>query len=441
MSLESDVIAKITPTLEDRKRIDSIAAELKGRVQKYMDEHGIDAELMFVGSYSKDTYLASPDLDLFMMFPVGTPRRELVDIGLEVGEKVLHGTRMYAEHPYTSAVFEGVDVDLVPNIHIKDTEHMETAVDRTPFHTKYLNSRMKPEDHGQIRLLKKFMKGIGTYGAEPRFRGFSGYLCEILVLKYGSFRGVLEAAANEWKVGMRIWIEEEGPEMHAPLVFYDPVDRKRNVASAVHEDTLSRFIVAAKDYLAHPSEVFFFPPRNCYLSDAQIEAAAHSGMFRLISVVFDKPDTAEDNMYAQLWKTRYALQDQLQRHDFVVLHAAHGYDGKTMTVIFMLTCDRLPKSMKRIGPDVDAATADGFLTKWGESAIVKPYIEDGKWCAVIPRTYISAKEMLRDTISQAGIGKNIDPSKVKILDHDRTVAEGDRTVLSELLDPTPIWRR
>lgn len=441
MSLESDVIAKITPTPEERARIDGVASKLKGLVQKYIDENDIPAELMFVGSYSKDTYLSDPDLDLFMMFPVGTPRRELVDIGLEIGEKVLHGTRMYAEHPYTSAVFEGVDVDLVPNIHIKDTAHMVTAVDRTPFHTLYLNSHLKPEDHGQIRLLKKFMKGVGTYGADPRFRGFSGYLCEILVLKYGSFRGVLEAASKEWGTGTRIWIEKEGPEIQEPLVFYDPVDYKRNVASAVHEDTLSRFIVAARDYLAHPSEIFFFPPRDSGMSEAQMTAAAHSGNFRLVSVIFDKPDTAEDNMYAQLWKTRYALQAQLQRYDFKVLHAAHGYDGKTMSIMFMLTCDRLPKSMKRVGPSVDAATAEGFLAKWGKNAIVKPYIEDGKWCAVIPRTYTSAKEMLRETMAQAGIGKNVDPAKVKVLDHDRTVTEGDRKVLSELIDPTPFWRR
>ncbi len=441
MSLESEVIAKITPTPEERARIEAVASKLKTLVQNYLDDNGITAELKFVGSYSKDTYLSNPDLDLFIMFPVGTPREELVEIGLKIGEDVLHGTRMYAEHPYTSAVFEGVDVDLVPNIHITDTAHMVTAVDRTPFHTQYLNSHMKPGDHDQIRLLKKFMKGVGTYGAEPKYRGFSGYLCEILVLKYGSFRGVLEAASQKWGVGTRIWIEEEGPEIQEPLVFYDPVDHKRNVASAVHEDTLCRFIVAARDYLAHPSEIFFFPPRDRGICEKKIEAAAHSGKFRLVSVSFEKPDTAEDNMYAQLWKTRYALQAQLQRYDFKVLHAAHGYDGERMTVMFMLTCDRLPKAMKRVGPSVDSATAEGFLTKWGETAIVKPYIENGKWCAVIPRAYTSAKEMLRETMAQAGIGRNVDPAKVEVLDHDRTVAEGDRKVLCELIDPTPFWRR
>ena len=31
------------------------------------------------------------------------------------------------------------------------------------------------------------MQGIGVYGAEIKVGGFSGYLCELLVMKYGGF--------------------------------------------------------------------------------------------------------------------------------------------------------------------------------------------------------------------------------------------------------------
>lgn len=277
MTVESDVLAKITPSVEERLRIDGIAQKLRSQVQEYLDTNDIHADLKFTGSYSKDTYLSDPDLDLFVRFPVGTPREELEEVGLRIGEEVLHGTRMYADHPYITARFDGVEVDLVPCIRIEDTSTLATAVDRTPFHTEYINTHIGPNQNGQIRLLKKFMKAVGTYGAEPKNRGFSGYLCEILVLKYGSFEGVLQAAAKHWKIGTVIWIEKKGPQIDDPLVFYDPVDPKRNVASAVHQDTLSRFIVAAKDYLAHPSEIFFFPPKKPCMTEHQIEAAADCG--------------------------------------------------------------------------------------------------------------------------------------------------------------------
>ena len=77
MDLENEVLKKIVPTLEDRNRIDRIAEKLKATVQAYLDANGIQAELRFVGSYAKDTFLSDPDLDLFVMFPYGTSRAEL----------------------------------------------------------------------------------------------------------------------------------------------------------------------------------------------------------------------------------------------------------------------------------------------------------------------------------------------------------------------------
>ena len=439
MSLEDEILVRIRPTAEETARIDAVAKHLVDFVRSYMDEHGIDAELKLVGSYSKGTYLANPDLDLFIMFPPETPHKELVDVGLKIGEDVLHGTRMYAEHPYTSAVFEGVDVDLVPNIHIKDTSHLETAVDRTPFHTEYLLSHMKEGQADQIRLLKKFMKGVGTYGAEPNVRGFSGYLCEILVLKYGSFRKVLEAAAEEWHPGIQIELEKTHVRLTAPIVFYDPVDGKRNVASAVHEDTFNRFIAASKAYLAHPDERFFFPRPRQPLPESEILSRTGSGLFRLLAISLGKPDTADDNIYAQVWKSQYALENKFRRFGFEVFRAVHGVSDGRVTLLFMLAHDTLTDSMLREGPSADGKNAQAFLDKWNEAGIVRPFIRDGKWYAVVPRQYTSAEDMVRKEIAQAGVGKNVPLDSLKVLDHDTAVKECDRLLLSELLDPREAW--
>ena len=441
MELENEVLKKIVPTVDDRNRIDRIAEKLKATVQAYLDEHRINAELRFVGSYAKDTYLSDPDLDLFMLFPLGTSRAELEKTGLEVGENVLHGSRMYAEHPYTRALFEGAEVDLVPCIKLPDTTNLETAVDRTPFHATYVAEHIRPEQHDQIRLLKKFMKSISTYGAEPKNRGFSGYLCELLVLRYGSFDGVVKAAATEWNIGTRIWIEKEGPAVDGALVFYDPVDSGRNVASAVHQDTLCRFITACRDYLKEPSEIFFFRPENTGMCEKRLEKLADTSGYRLLTLVFGKPDTNDENLYAQIWKTQTAVQAQLKQYGFNVLRSTHGYDGKNVTIIYMLTCDKLPKCIRREGPTMDSDTAEGFFEKWNEKAVVKPFIEDGRWWAVVNRQYTSAKQMVLNEISHAGIGKNMDISTLEVLDHDMSVTDADRKVLCELLDPTPYWRR
>lgn len=440
MSVESDVLEKIRPSEEERAAIREAAEKLRRAVRKYIENEGIEAEIRFVGSFSKDTYLSDPDLDLFILFPPTVPRRELERIGLKMGDDILHGTRMFSEHPYTRGRYEGVDVDLVPSYHIDDTSRLQSAVDRTPFHTDYVLANMAPEQRDQARLLKRFMKGIGAYGAEPDTRGFSGYLCEILVMKYGSFDGVLEAAAGEWREGTNIVIRERGPPMIGPLVVYDPVDKRRNVASAVHLDTLALFIVAAKDYLAKPSESFFFPRRRRPFTEEEIEERASRHGSRILTVEFKRPDSTEDNLYSQLWKTQYALIEKLNDFDFNVLRAVHSMDGDRLAIAFELERDVLSKTARHVGPPVWVRAADNFLQKWRGGEFGEPFVENGSWNVINERMYFTAQEMIEDEAAIAGIGREIDPDSMEVRGHERSVAESDRLLLTELMDPVLSWK-
>ena len=196
MDLEQTVLGKIVPPPEEVASIQERADRLKSIVEEYIASHGIEVEARFAGSFSKGTFLSNPDLDLFLMFPDTVTEEDMKRIGLQAGEDILHGIRMFSDHPYTRGNFEGLDVDMVPCFRIDSTEHLKSAVDRTPFHTEFIMSHLDDAGKDQVRLLKKFMKGIGTYGAEQDARGFSGYLCELLVVRFGTFRGVLEAALS-----------------------------------------------------------------------------------------------------------------------------------------------------------------------------------------------------------------------------------------------------
>ena len=92
----------------------------------------------------------------------------------------------YAEHPYVHGIVKGVEVDVVPCYRLKDASRIKSAVDRTPFHHEWLKDRIKGKEN-EVRLLKGFLKANGLYGAEYKVRGFSGYLCELLIMFYGSF--------------------------------------------------------------------------------------------------------------------------------------------------------------------------------------------------------------------------------------------------------------
>ena len=438
MSIESEVIGIVKPSEEEVRKIQDAADSLMLEVQDYISRNNIDLIPKFVGSFSKGTYLSNPDLDLFLMFPETTPKEELVRIGLEMGEKLIDGKRMYAEHPYTTGTFQGVEVDMVPCYHITSTEKLLTPVDRSPFHTEYVLSRVDEHMCDEIRLMKRFMKGIGTYGAEPNTRGFSGYMCELITIHYGGFIDAIIAAA-EWKEGVTIVLEKRGPPMVAPIVLYDPVDPRRNVASAVHIDTFAEFVVACRNYLKNPSKEFFFPNERKPLSADELKKRTEFHGSRLITVMFDKPEINEDNLHAQEWKTQIAVAKKLDAFSFNVLRAVHTIaDGRIITV-FELERDVLSKTCKHIGPPVWVKSSESFLMKWKDNKYGSPFIDDGHWAVIADRLYFTAAEMLAEEIEIAGIGREIDPHTMKILDHDTTLEETDPVLLSELLDPKHRW--
>ncbi len=135
---------------------------------------------------------------------------------------------------------DGFEVDLVPCYLVEDASRLMSAVDRTPFHTKYVGSRIIGRED-DVLLLKQFMKGVNVYGSELKVGGFSGYLAELLVLCYGSFAAVLQAA-SAWRPGQRLDLEGHGIGRHdEPLIMVDPVDPGRNVAAALTLDKMLQF--------------------------------------------------------------------------------------------------------------------------------------------------------------------------------------------------------
>ena len=262
---------KINPTQEERKKVEKLAKDLERKVASSAAKKGIEAVVRVEGSVAKDTWLREePDIDVFMCLPPTIPRKTLGTVSLEIAREATEGWRQverFAEHPYLEAFVEGFRVNIVPCYCAEHGEWL-SATDRTPFHTDYVNKRLNPNLRCEIRLLKRFLQGIRVYGAEIKVGGFSGYLCELLIIHYGSFTETLQAFA---KCASRMVIDIEnyyaGREKELrllfaePLVVVDPVDKGRNVASAVKPQKIYTLVGAARAFLKAPSERFFFPPK------------------------------------------------------------------------------------------------------------------------------------------------------------------------------------
>ena len=273
-----------------KKDIQKTVTELIELCENAISRLKIHAEPMLVGSVAKDTYLKNPDIDIFILFPLDTKRETLEQYGLKIGEHVIpKPVKKYAEHPYTSGKFHGYEVDIVPCYRIKKSSELKSAVDRTPLHTEYVINNLAEKQKNEVRLLKQFLKGIGIYGAEAKVEGFSGYLCELLIIHYGSFMSLVSSAKN-WKFNHRITLNNNHKKAFpkAPLVVIDPVDSERNVASALTAQNFAMFIHACAEYEKNPSEYFFFPLPAKPFSKRRIHQMFERRGTEIICVMIDK---------------------------------------------------------------------------------------------------------------------------------------------------------
>ena len=415
-NLTKQVLEKITPSKEDRTKVEAITRELELKVSLACKQEGMDAIVRVEGSVAKDTWLKeNPDIDIFMRLPTSIPRKHFGDVALRIAKNAAGSYKQierFAEHPYLQLIVEDYRVDIVP---CYDTEpgEWQSATDRTPYHTDYIKKHLDKESRGEVRLLKKFMQATGVYGAEIRVGGFSGYLCELLIMKYRSFAQTIEAFARYDK---RVIVDIENyyanrendlsllfPE---PLVIVDPVDKGRNVASAVQPNKLYDFIGAARSFLKKPDQAFFYSPKTEALPIAKLKSQLENRGSSTIFLVIDQINAVPDILWGQLYKTKRSLHKLIELSDYKILKDTVWSNEKTISIfIFELEQQVLPNVKKHFGPPLEREVeGENFLAKYADNKAVisGPCIEDGRWMVEVPRKTTDAVALLKDKLADGG---------------------------------------
>lgn len=368
-------------------------------------------DYVFVGSYARNTWLrGNLEIDVFIYFPKDLKKEELEQRIVEIGRKVLDEIELrYAEHPYVYGKIGNVSVDLVPCYKVDSAEEIISAVDRTPFHHEWLKERVKGKE-GEIRILKQFLKANNIYGAEYKVRGFSGYLCELLIVFYGSFIDCIKGAIK-WT--RRTVIDVKRGEIRRGEQFFvvDPVDEKRNVAANLSIDNLAKFVHLARMFLKSPSIEFFILKKK-KVDPANLLAAMKQRDTEIFAIEFEKPQIVEDNLYPQLERAGKKLFEALKRESFEPIRYDFFAEEKCY-LIFELGVKELSRITRKIGPVFeDEENVEKFLAK---ERVFEPFIENGRWWAFELRKHTKPEEVVTDYIrerSQA-LGKNVGAKMVE----------------------------
>jgi tRNA nucleotidyltransferase (CCA-adding enzyme) len=387
-SILDDATCIVNPNSALQHRITALADSLLMRTRKAAARFPETRGALLGGSFAKGTWLPRHvDIDIFVKIDPSTSEARFEEVGLAVGAIATRGHprgKKYAQHPYTEATVEGVRVNIVPCYSVIRGE-WKSAADRSPFHVQ-LVKRLSQEKKTQIRLLKRFMKAVGVYGAEIQVQGFSGYVAEVLVLNFGDLKGVLRYFAN---------FKPSSEERFFSLP--DPVDARRDLAIAISRQKLGRMVLAAREFLRCPSAAYFRQMQGRNRRSMRREVAA---------VLFSHRALSEDTLWGELRKTTRHVVRHLEVNGFQIARSMAASDNARSSAILLIPeFFNLPELEQRVGPTVDRGKdVEAFLGANRKQARLVWVDDEARVRLLRHREYLRFDSLLND-ISKGKTGQ------------------------------------
>ena len=296
--LFAEILKEITPTQKEIALINNITEKLKLLLNEKVKELDINyTKIEPQGSTGiKQTQLKDDfDIDLFIGLDYkdfepkyrGLSKNKLKKeskkdfLGLcnnwiipSLTLKEFHNPRLlYAEHPYVTVDYylNGVEIkiDIVLYFDL-DKERIKqegpiTAVDRSPWHGRFVKENLSKDQKNDVRLLKQFFKSNHSYGDKSSVGkvGFIGYSSELLIYYFGNiinlFKNFDNLPSNPLDYYKRS-VKDIQKILHFQndyLIIVDPIDKNRNVGSAISEKAYKYCNYRISEFLKNPNKDFF----------------------------------------------------------------------------------------------------------------------------------------------------------------------------------------
>jgi tRNA nucleotidyltransferase (CCA-adding enzyme) len=401
----------VVPSATAREATVRVAEKVVSRVKHSARAHPEVVGVFLGGSFAKDTWLAGDvDIDVFVKIATSVDEKKFEEVGLSVGREALRGYKpgkKYAQHPYTEAVVDEFKVNVVPCYDVKPGE-WRSAADRSVHHVTFVRENLDDEARLQVRLLKRFMKGVGVYGAEIEKEGFSGYATEVLVHNYATFESTLRSFA--------VFVPDSNAEY---FKLFDPIDDSRNLGKAMSKATVARMVLASRAFLEAPSIGFFKRVKGKFRPRLQSKAYV---------IAFEHEELSEDTLWGELKRSSRQIAKHVREEGFEMARVEPASDNvRSSAIILLPVTDSLPGLEERVGPAVELVDgAKNFVAKNRESAQLMWVGEDGSLRLLAERRFTSLREFLEEIIEsrvdKIGVSKEV----AQALKKNGKVLQGER---------------
>ena len=341
------IISKVSKTVIPSKTIEQskrqIAKLAYTLVEKEIERYSEVTGLEFGGSFAKGTWLSKDaDIDIFIKFKKTVSEEKFEKISKNIGFDALKKYSpyvRYSQHPYVEARIKNTKINVVPFYDVKIGE-WKSAADRSPFHTKFMEKSLTPKMRNEVRILKTFLKLNRIYGAEIAKQGFSGYISEVLILQFGNFESLIKAIS---KIKENEIIGKTSKTFETSIVVIDPIDSNRNLAAAISNENIGKFILISRAFKEKPS-LEFFKNKKSRMSKKYWD--------NLLVIKFDFKVRSPDIIWGQIKRATSTLSTQLELGGFTVLRSkSHTDEQKEAYLLFFLESTKINQIYQKNGPD------------------------------------------------------------------------------------------
>jgi tRNA nucleotidyltransferase (CCA-adding enzyme) len=294
----NEILREITPTKREIELINNLTKKIKNLLQNKAKELNLNyTKIEPQGSTGiKQTQLRNDfDIDLFIGLNYSTYSKKYQGLSKNKLKKEskkdfsslcnnwilkslaleeFHNPRLlYAEHPYVTVDYilnsTEVKIDIVLYFDL-DLEYIKkngpiTAVDRSPWHGIFVRDELNLNQKNDVRVLKQFFKACYSYGDKSAVGkvGFIGYSAELLIYYFKDLINLFKNFNEMDNKPLDYYdrnIEDLRKIIHFQndyLIIVDPIDKNRNVASAISERAYKYCNQKIGEFLKNPSAEFF----------------------------------------------------------------------------------------------------------------------------------------------------------------------------------------
>ena len=401
--LISKIQKSVVPTKiieKSKNKIADLAFKLvENEIAKYPEVLGLE----FGGSYAKGTWLSKDaDVDIFVKFKKNTSEEKFEQISKKIGFDALKSYSpyvRYSEHPYVEAKIKDTKINVVPFYDVKLGEWKSSA-DRSPFHTKFMGKSLTTKMRDEVRILKTFLKSNGIYGAEIAKQGFSGYVSEVLILNFGSFENTIKSISS---IKENQIIGKTTKKFGTSIVIIDPIDSNRNLAAAISNENVGKFILVSRGFKENPRLIFFKNKKS---------ETSKNYWNNLLVIKFNFKPRSPDVIWGQIKRATTSLSTQLELGGFNVLRSkAHTDQVKDAYLLFFLESTKISNTYSKNGPEFFRENSSkSFISKNLKNTELMWIKTDGKIISLEKRKHTDAVKFITEFLKknlQTGVPKGL----------------------------------